>query len=377
MKQGWTKLTAIQVGGAVCLPPIVVGQMLSENYGFMWAVIAVLLGNAVLLGVGLVSATAGFKLGLSTPELAEKYLGKRGAKLFAGAFLFATTGWFAIQLNLMAEAIHTVIGIPVPLIAVVTGGAMTLLALGGIGVIGRLATFCMPLLLATMVLAALRVTPQEGTMNAMVVSGLAISTVIATAIGAAFNLPTYFRHAKSQKDVGLSVVLTFGVALPLIELLGVYVATGAPGMGLIAALKGSGGALWGYWIVFFLVLAGWTTNNNNLYSAATCLHLLIPKWSQSWKMGVLGVVGSCLAALPLLDHLPLVLKVIGVIVTSGGAVTITAYLTGQRVPFVLCLVGCVAGWVNLSGIPAIDAAVASSLITSAWVLGRKYVAATP
>ena len=50
-RQNWWQLSSIQIGGAVCLPVIMVGHTLNQSYGFTSAVAAVLIGNFILLAL--------------------------------------------------------------------------------------------------------------------------------------------------------------------------------------------------------------------------------------------------------------------------------------------------------------------------------------
>jgi cytosine permease len=152
-----------------------------------------------------------------------------------------------------------------------------------------------------------------------------ISLVIATAIAAVIDLPTYFRHARSAKDGLISVVLIFAIAIPAIELVGVYLATYRGGESVIDILKGTN-PLWNFWIAFFIVLAGWTTNNTNLYSGVISLEFIWPSSSSCMRTWAVGVAGTLLACCNLLDHLELILDLVGIGIGSMGAVVIISYM---------------------------------------------------
>ncbi len=70
MTQSWKTLTSIQIGGALCLPVLAVGQQLAMRVGFASAVVAIMFGNAVLCAMGLLIGLFGARYKLSTIECA-------------------------------------------------------------------------------------------------------------------------------------------------------------------------------------------------------------------------------------------------------------------------------------------------------------------
>ncbi len=371
-QQGVLQLTAVLVGGAICLPVIMVGQMLGITYGLLPSLLAILAGNAVLLGIGLVMAKLSVRHRETTAEVAGRYLGPLGARLLAGTMLTTLIGWFAIQLDLISLVVGGGL-----LGNIGIGLIITLLAMGGLKSITRIASVSSPLLIITMGITAFLLVGGPIVVSP-VFSSLAISMVIATAIGSAFDLPTYFRHAKNSRSAKLSAILTFGVAMPLIECLGVYIGLKAPALNLVAAMTGVGGAVWGVWVVAFLLLAGWTTNNSNLFSATACLKTLIPKVGTRICTLVIGICGTALSCLPLLARFPLTLNLMGVLIIAVGASVLVSHLLGRNDSgwsLIACAMGGAVGLMTslgvfaLTGVPLIDAAATSGILTL--IVGRK------
>jgi cytosine permease len=194
---------------------------------------------------------------------------------------------------------------------------------------------------------------------------------LAAAITAVFDLPTYLRNGRGKGTALASVLVAFGVVLPLVEGLGIYIGLKTPGMNLLSALTMQGGAAWTLWVLLFLVLAGWTTNNANLYSAGACLDLLRPS-SAKVKALALGSIGTGLALLPLLSNFEVVLNGMGTLVIAVGSTVLMAYLLRRidaRRNVLACLLGAAAGFCALSGMALIDAAVVSGLATA--ILGGR------
>lgn len=103
-EQNWLKLAAVQLGGAICLPVVLLGQLVAKNYGIRSACLSILIGNLLLfffLATKMVSKAVFLRK--STAELAVDIFGKQYRVLFIGSMLFNTIAWFSIQLNMMTE----------------------------------------------------------------------------------------------------------------------------------------------------------------------------------------------------------------------------------------------------------------------------------
>ncbi len=330
--QNWKQLSSIQIGGAVCLPVIVIGQTLSQTYGFLSAVLAIVLGNALLTLIALVMASMSFQEKKTTIENASLYFGKKGGVLFAWAMLFSLLGWFGIQLNLMSQALLDLLSIPSDSSALIAANAglglvMTCTGMYGLRALNLLSDFSMPILGITL-LYALCMPGKESHEFSFIFTWGGLSLVMATAMAAVIDLPTFFRHARSKKDAFISIFLTFGVVIPLVELIGVYLAATRGGESVMEILKGNN-IFWNAWVALFIILAGWTTNNTNLYSGAVSLKFIFPNISNAFCTWIVGLAGTFLACFNLLDHLEVLLGLLGVGIGSMGAVIIAAYLAAQ------------------------------------------------
>jgi purine-cytosine permease-like protein len=329
-KQNWRQLSSIQIGGVICLPVVMIGHILSQTYGFFSAVISIFIGNALLVLLGLVSAKMSYEKGKTTVENAQDYFGEKGVAFFSIAMAVSLTGWFAIQLNVMSLGVLELFSMqhpsPVTVFAlnVLLGLLITGSLLYGMKGLNTLANISLPILIFTLVYALF--TMEDSVEVPVKVFSLAgVSPVIAMAIACIIDLPTYFRHARTSKDGMISIVIIFGAALPLLEILGVYLASGIAQGTILDVLSRNNSTLWNMWIALFLILAGWTTNNLNLYSTIICLESIFKKSSRLTLTLVGGAGGTLLSCMNLLDHLEIVLEFIGILVTSMGAVIITRY----------------------------------------------------
>lgn len=392
--QNWWKLSSIQIGGVICLPVIMIGQVLSQKYGFASAACAIVLGNAILLLMGLAIAKMSCENRKTTMENAVEYFGQKGVSFFALALSSSTLIWFSIQLRVMTDSTLHLLSLPTDNLYLMGAGNLilgilvTLIVFYGIKAMETLSNISMPLLLLTLTYAwystnkEIPQTPQPLTLAA-------VSSIIGMAITYVIDLPTFLRHAKSTKDGIISITIIFVLAIPILEIIGVYLAAGQSGS-ILDILKGNGNTLWTLWVTSFLILAGWTTNNMNLYSgAASACSFLRNNLSFATTTLLFGFLGTLLANINLLEHLELFLEGMGIIVASMGSVIITRYLfvqiSGNKVSpadyilhFLAWGIGASAGFLSLNGfsitpVAVLDAAIAAHLGTYLILLrGKSY-----
>lgn len=330
--QNWWQISTIQIGGVICLPVIIVGQTLGQSYGLMSAIVSILIGNAVLLFLGLITVKMSHRNRKTTMQNAEEYFGTKGGSFFALTMIISLVSWFGIQLNMMSYGVLDLFSITerreswLLVLNVGLGALITYVALHGIRAVTILANLSLPFLLLTLAYAAFTVDPQQGTETALPFSWGGTSLVIALAIALVTDLPTYYRHARTAKDGYISIILIFACVLPILEVVGVYLAMGNSAGNILEVLKRDNEWLWNSWVAVFLILAGWTTNNINLYSSAISLQSIFKTVSEEKATLYTGMAGIFLSCFNLLDHFALVLDLIGIFIASMGAVVLTRYL---------------------------------------------------
>lgn len=366
-KLDWKRLASLKAGGAICLPVILAGHALCQKYGLPSALLAIGVGNAVLLAMGLVMSKMSMEAKKTTTDNALTYFGERGTYGFAGALLFAKTCWVAIQLNLMVISIQALLpeGFSRILLSIPLGLMVILVAMRGISALTLVTSLSIPLLVSTMAYALYGVYGNVPAVPLLPISLEGISVAIATAVTAVIDMPTYFRHATSKRDSALATLVFLGIAVPLIEGVGIALYYFHPGSTVLDTLRLDGSPVWNVWVTLFLVLAGWSTNNSNLYSASACLGTILPKLEEKKRTLMIGLVAITLCMLGILDYFTSVLQMIGVMTGSMGATIVVCYLMGRIASFTLNLlawglgvivgIGSIFHVITITGIPLIDA----------------------
>ncbi len=373
----WWQLAAIQIGGAICLPIFVLGHAMAEKYGLASALLSVILGNWILLGLSLIAARYSAKTRMTTSEAAADTFGQKGKVFFAIIIIVSMMGWFSVQLDLMGTMAARIFGIeaykPINLIL---GAVITLAGLKGIRSLEWLAKVCMPLLILTIAYAIVNASGYPSKMqqdDTLTYQGICI--IIAAALGIVVDMPTFFRHAKSTKDALIAAACLFGIALPLLESVGIYLAKQGAGSNIADALIDThSSALWKLWVAIFIILAGWTTNNTNLYSAAASLKSALNLSSERGCYVIIGTAATLLSLIAGESNLTDFLEIAGIMLASAGGVMIFHQLrqtsTHARCNAVALLTAVSAGilelveWIHLSGYGMIDAFGISFLISA-------------
>ena len=108
-------LASLWVGMSVCIPTYMLAASLI-NAGMTWwqAVLAIFLGNAIVLVPMLVNGHAGTRYGIPFPVYARAAFGVRGAHLPALLRAIVACGWFGIQTWVGGLAIGELLGIVWP-----------------------------------------------------------------------------------------------------------------------------------------------------------------------------------------------------------------------------------------------------------------------
>jgi cytosine permease len=341
--QNWWQLSSIQVGCVICLPTIMIGQTLNQTYGFYSAISSIFIGNAILLFLGLLMSKMSMKRRKTTMENAKDYFTEKGVLFFSLSMVLVLLGWFAIQLNMMSLSILDLFSIessrPQWLIAcnIALGLLITVVARHGLRVLNIIADVSMPVLIATLAYTFFTTDAKVPHLEPSL-SLRGVSVVIAMAIAIVIDLPTYFRHARTSEDATLSIFIIFGLALPILEVIGV--------------------------------------------------ETLCKNSSECGRTWLIGISGTFLSLFNLINHLEIVLDIMGILIASMGAVIIVRYSIEQFFSYKLTpkdhlwhsiawFAGIVLGFLSISGISmtgisTLDSMIGASAATCLILMRREF-----
>jgi len=332
-KQNWIEITAIQLGGAICLPVILVGFQLGRDLGIGMGLGCLFVANLFLFLLSLVGAHLASSGERSTLETVELFFGKKGKSFFALLMIGSLLVWFAIQAQMASSDLYLVvqqlgIGANRELLCFGVTLLMVIIPLFGFEAIAKVADFTVPFMLAAICFSALFHMVQGQTME--VCPSAALTTmnfclVVAANICAVCDMPTFFRHAKNLVHAQKAAVATFLIGIPAVEAIGLCIGSFSQGKGFLEALCPSGDSVFRACFALFIFLAAFTNNNGNFYSAKVSLdgfEGLNPKA----RKPILATLALLCSSAPIFEHFTSVVCFFGLFWVSMGVVILSAYL---------------------------------------------------
>ncbi len=309
--KNWFEIGIVYWGSAICLPAFLVAGLIAGPAKLGTAIGAFVVGAIVLGAIAILVGILGAETRLSTGMSARFTFGKYGANILQILLFLGLWGWFGVQLGFMVAGlgdgglVYALGGaVPVWLLKVIGGVLMTLTAMFGFKAIEKLSVVAIPLLLIIIIATiasvfggdkSLAVVAAQSTEAAMPM-GVAISIVISTYTVGALIAPDITRYAKSRSAGGWGMVFGMLIGFPVVLILGAIMVKGAGGeIDFSKVMLANNSGFWAFLAVIAIILAAWTTNDNNLYSGALSLNAMFPKLNK-WIITVIsGVVGTVLA----------------------------------------------------------------------------------
>ncbi|GAA2896972.1 cytosine permease [Microbacterium esteraromaticum] len=362
-RKSWLSIAAVWIAIGIDLSGAFLGVALASGMAFWPAIGATMLGSLLLGLLAMGCAYVGASTGLSTAMISRAVFGKIGGAVLALAISISLVGWFAVQAGFfgtnaqIAFTEFTGLDVPVQVFSGIGGVLMAITAFWGYRSINRLSSLAVPLLLLLLVIGVVVafVTKGAGGLDAAVEAtftfGGAVSLVMGIFILGVVLAPDMARWAKTPKQAmaagfvgfffGNSIILVVAILLARImneaELMTIYFALSLGGVAVVV-----------------LILAQWTTNTTNLYSAGLAFSSIHPKLTRRTVTLVLGVVGIIVGIVGAADFFIQFILVIGTIIAPYGGVYLAAFFTGRRT----------ARWAHGASTPTVDV---WSIV--AWVAG--------
>jgi cytosine permease len=341
-RRSWFNIAVVWIGVAIVLSALLRGMMVGMGLGSVKAVLlAYLIGEGLLIGVMMLTGFVGAKQGLSTPLLARRPFGERGALLISVCLALAFMGWFGVQAGLFAETIVVYVktSISVSVLALGSGMLMMIPAVFGFRGLKTLSWAAVPPMVAVFLYAAFkmgfRFLPAadltrlaQNHLPAAYPLGLgeAASVIAGGFIVGAVTSADIFRYARPRfRDILYAATLSMGVSAAM-QLVGSGLAmrTGLYHEQLPRLIISPDYA--GLGVIGFLAIgfAQWTTNDSNLYSSVLAFNTIF-RWTR-WKLAVVvGMSASLLAAWGILSRLELFLGLLSIAVGPIGGIIVADY----------------------------------------------------
>lgn len=319
-------------GVVICAAALWAGNALASGLSLKDSLIACTIGFGIAGIVGGLVAAVGSREGVSSTMLSRHTFGRFGTIIIGLVFAITSWGWYAFQAGFFGTVINTMFPghfLTQPNVAALWGGILMITtAMIGYSGLAFLSFLSIPLMLIVVaagdaaVIASvgldkiLSVVPANPITIAQGITiaagGMAVGCVISADVS---------RYAKKGSHGFWSFFLALMLVNNFVVLSGAAMthATGSPNLPQTMVAAGLGMSS-----LVMLILAQWTTNDNNLYSTTLALINLIPL--KKWMLAViLGVLASIAAYLGVVDSFVPFLMFLGTYIPPIGGIMLADY----------------------------------------------------
>jgi cytosine permease len=332
-KQSWLAIAFIWIGIMICIPLLMVGATLSNYFSIGTVVVIALIGYLACSIILFLSGCLGSDLGVPSVSASAKGFGTVGTRVIVSLLNgIVCIGWFGIQAatcGLAFSGVLQIIGVEFPVWAssLIWGIIMLMTAVMGFSWMKWLNYIACPLLFIVCIYA-LVVTGSSAipapSMAGQMTFAAAISTALATMIGGTLVASDYSRYAKKKSDVFKSSIIGVLPAGMFMFFVGARISGSSGGEDIVGVFANMGLPLLS---MIVLILATWTTNTGNIYSAGLAV-LKIVNGKDSLRpvvTAIAGVAGTLLAMAGILNAFMAVLTLLGGLIPSCVGVIICDY----------------------------------------------------
>ncbi|PAV04673.1 cytosine permease [Arsenophonus sp. ENCA] len=330
-------ITIVRIGMATSLAQFMLGATLGHRMTFIEAMIATTLGSLVLVFVSFGLGYAGMKESLSTSVLSKMCgFGKIGSMLIGFIISISSLGWFGINISLISQGfVNTVFpNVNLGLITVMTGLFFTILVSFGFNGLSITAKLAVPLFLMVILFVSLKevfLSPINNFNfshpNGKLLSiGDAATMVAGLFIVGALITPDISRYCKNDKHVFWMIFSSILVGEFFINGIAILVAHALGTDNVVEIMLHSAGFIG----LLTIILSAIKVNDTNLYSSS--IHIsgfleAITKRKSNYSVVtiILGLLGTLLSVLGILNYFVDFLSMLGVIFPPIAGVMLVDY----------------------------------------------------
>lgn len=341
LRKTWWQMGMIWMGIGITIAAFLLGGAVGAGLSLAHSFLAVFLGSLVLTVIASLCGVVGARTNLSTAMISRFAFGSRGFYLTAMIMALGSYGWFGVQTGLFGDTAAVVMEQLVgrswstTTLIIIGGILMTSTAVVGYKGIEKLSNLAVPLMAALM-FASLGLVLRDHPWSQLAASpppgdpmplGVAISIVAGSFMVGAVISPDIARYARRPLDAVLAAILGFQVGFVIVVFIGSILAQATGQADLVQIMLALG---WGVLAFLVLILAQWTTNDNNLYSAALAFSVVfrqLPRWQLT---AVAGLLGTILAVTGIYGQFVPWLQVLSALVPPLGGVYVADYFLVQR-----------------------------------------------
>lgn len=405
-RQSLWSITIVRVGALATISQFMLGATLGYGMTFWQAFWATVLGSIILQIISFLLGYAGAREGLSTSLLARYTgFGRYGSSIIGAVIAIACIGWFGVQNSVFAEGIVQATGgkLSLPLAATITGLGVTVLVIFGFKLLSLTATITVPAFLLAVGFGIYHVLSDYSFSDLLTAApagdvltmGAAATMIAGGFIIGAVITPDFSRFAKSSKDVFWMATIGILVGELGINMIAVLLALAARTNDIVNIMVQTAG----WFGAFVVVLSTVKINNLNLYSSSLGFtnifdSLFNLKLNRGKVTLVIGLIGTVLSIIGIIDYFVSFLIFLGVLVPPIAGIMVVEYFilktnrkeldetrekgelpaVGKMNPITIIawIAGFAAGYTITIGIPSINSLLVSGVVYYIGALIIKY-----
>lgn len=324
-------ISMVIAGLAVAMSTLYTGALLAELLSYKDAVLSIIIGCTILAILAGLNGGIGAEKGVSLSILARYPFGREGSKIIGLILAVSMLGWFSYQCGYFGETMSLLAPNArwaSPKVAAFWGGLLMMsTAIIGFKGMEILSIIASPALLILSIYAAITAFNKVGydaIINAIPKNpqslGVGITVVIGGWIGGSIVQPDVSRFAKDRKDNWIASIVAM-IIFAVANWSGLIIAKATQTTTVMEGLVALGlGAI----SLLIVILGQWTSNDNNLYTAALGL-INIKPMSKPKVVIVTGIIMTIVGTLGIQKYFVNFLEMLGTFLPPIGAILITDY----------------------------------------------------
>lgn len=336
-RQSLWSITIVRVGALATISQFILGAALGYGMTFWEAFWATMFGSVILQVISFLLGYAGAREGLSTSLLARwTGFGRYGSSIIGAIIAIACIGWFGVQNGVFADGLVQATNgkLSLPVAATLTGLGVTILVIFGFKLLSVTATIAVPAFLLAVGVGIYQVLSKHSLFDLTTTApagdpltmGVAATMVAGGFIIGAVITPDFSRFAKSGKDVFWMTMIGTFVGELGINMIAVLMAHAARTNDVVSIMVQTSGWLGAIVVVFSTI----KINNLNLYSSSLGFTNIFDtvfniKLNRGVVTLIIGVIGTVLSVLGILDMFVGFLILLGVFIPPVAGIMVIDY----------------------------------------------------
>lgn len=375
--------------GILVTPVLLASSSLGSQLTLGTAAAVIAVGSIILTVLAVINISIGEKAHLPTYGIVKYSFGSKGATAINIIMAISLFGWIAVTANMFGHSVHDLLAtqfnldLPVPVI--VAFGCIIFVASTAFGfeALGKVSKFAVPiiaLLMFVILYLALNSSAPVAEKLSSLSFGAAVSSVVGTIIVLVATSPDFGSFVRNRKHAVLAGILTFGLAYPVLFLVGAVPGSMTSEGSLLAAMAVIGTTLPAAILLVFACITG---NAGNMFQGTLVVSTLFSQFPK-WKITVaLGILATIVGSMDIMAWFIPFLLFLGIATPPISGIYIADYFINRRKgyneaslendpaikpsTFVAWGVGSfvgfctVNGWFTLTGIPSLDSILIASL----------------